>query len=131
GRYIYRDQGIQIPTLEEVFQQFRDMRIIIEIKEADYSHVNHNLEQHLWELIEDYGMQDKVLVYSFSEEVISRFNQYAQGQVALGASRQEVTRYVFFHKLFLNRLYRPQTDAFLVQPQVTIFNLKDKRLIDG
>lgn len=131
GRYIYRGQGIQIPTLEEVFQQFGDMRLIIDIKEADYSHIDGELEKKLWELIERYEMQDKVLVYSFSDESISKFNQYAQGQVALGASRQEVTRFVFYHKLFLNRLYRPQTDAFLVQPQVAIFNLKDKRLIDG
>lgn len=131
GRYIYRGQGIQIPTLEEVFQQFGDMHIIIDIKEADYSHINQELEKHLWELIERYHMQDKVLIYSFSEEIITNFDRYAQGQVALGAPRQEVTRFVFYHKLFLNRLYRPQTDAFLVQPQVTIFNLKDKRLIDG
>lgn len=131
GRYIYRDQGIKIPTLEEVFQQFGDLRLIIDIKDVDYSQHEHELEQTLWDLIERYNMQEKVLVYSFSEEVIRRFDMYAQGQVALGAPNEEVTRFVFFHKLFLNRLYRPQSDTFLVQPQVTIFNLKDKKLIDG
>lgn len=132
GRYIYRNQGIQIPTVEEVFQQFGDTRLIIEIKEADYSEINNVLEKKLWELIERYDMQENVLVFSFSEEIKQRFNQYAQDRVALGASKQEVTRFVFYHKLFLNRLYRPQSDALLIQPQANIlFNLKDKRLIKG
>lgn len=131
GNYIYRGQEVKIPTVEEVFQQFDDIRHNIEIKEAYPVGSQSEIEEKLWQLIERYGMEDQVLVVSYSESIMERFNEFAQDRVAIAASKQESTRFGVYHKLFLNRLYKPSSDIFHVPTETRIFNLKDIRLIRG
>lgn len=131
GNYIYRGQGVKIPTVEEVFLQFGNIRHNIEIKDAYPIGAESEIEEKLWELIKNYGMEDKVLVVSFSEDIIVRFNQLTLGKVAIAAPKQEVTRFVVYHKLFLNRLYRPTSDAFQIPTEANLFDLMEHRLIKG
>jgi glycerophosphoryl diester phosphodiesterase len=52
GTYPYRDKGVTIPTVEQVFQMFPTMRMNIEIK-AQYPKGNKSeIVQKLWQLIE-------------------------------------------------------------------------------
>lgn len=131
GNYIYRGQGVMIPTVEEVFQQFDNIRHNIEIKDAYPLGAESEIEEKLWKLIERHGMEDQVLVVSFSEPIMQRFNQFAQGRVALAAPKQEITRFVVYHKLFLNRLYKPASDVFQMPTEAGLFNLMERRLIQG
>src|SRR5512140_38883 len=64
----YRGQGIQVPTLEELFQKFPDMRYVIEIKLTQ-----NPIDQPLCDLIRKYNMQDKVVIASFHDEAMQRF----------------------------------------------------------
>lgn len=130
-RYIYRGQGVKVPTVEEVFQKFGDTRMSIEIKEPLKDKEDPDIEQKLWSLIEQYQMQDKVVISSFSDQILARFLEHSGGKVAMSASKQELQSFVFYHKLFLNRLYRPNTDAFQLPSTHGIFSLDDKRLING
>ncbi|WP_202078714.1 glycerophosphodiester phosphodiesterase [Caldalkalibacillus salinus] len=134
GNYIYRNQGIVIPTVEQVFKEFSDMRMIIEIQDIESEDEDESptmVEEKLVELIDRYNMHNKVVLYSASNGVMESLRSIAGDQVAYGASTQEVTRFATLHKLFLNRVYRPQSDVLIIPQNYSIFNLTEQRLIDG
>jgi len=131
GRYIYRNQGVTIPTVEEVFQQLTDVKFNIELKEPPKKQTYPEMEKKLWELIKKYNMQEKVLISSFSDDILSKFQEHAKDFVALSASKQETQKFVFYHKLFLNRLYRPKVDAIQLEPSYGFIDLEDERIING
>jgi glycerophosphoryl diester phosphodiesterase len=146
GHYIYRNQGITIPTLEEVFQTFSSARMLIEVKVPDLSEdevrilpeailqgktVEEVMADRLWQMIDQYGMQDQVIVTSFNDQFINHFQVKASGKVPVAAARQETTRFVFLNKLFLDRLYRPSADVIILPQEYNIIDLRDQRLIEG
>jgi len=101
GTFPYREQGITVPTLEEVFQAFPEYRMTIEIKKTEGS-----MAVPFCELIRAYGMQDKILVASFHDERMAEFRQVCP-EVATSSARQETTIFVLMSKAFLGRLYSP------------------------
>jgi glycerophosphoryl diester phosphodiesterase len=131
GEYSYRGKGVYIPSLEELFQRYGDMRLNIEIKDAYPINGESQIERKLWELIQKYHMEDKVLVVSFDQELVKRFDQFAKGRVALAGGKSEITKFVLFHKLFLNGLYHPQVDAVQIPTKESILDLTDAKLING
>jgi glycerophosphoryl diester phosphodiesterase len=98
----YRESGIQVPTLEELFQQFPQMRYVIEIKLTQ-----NPIEKPLCELIRKHNMQDKVLIASFHDQAMSNFRETCP-EVATSASRGEVTTFVLLGKVFLSPFVAPQ-----------------------
>ena len=104
----YRGQGIQVPTLDELFQKFPQMRYVIEIKLT-----KNPIDQPLCDLIRQHGMQDKVVVASFHDEAMQNFRATCP-EVATSASRGEVTKFVILGKVFLSGLVRPAYQS--IQP---------------
>jgi glycerophosphoryl diester phosphodiesterase len=104
----YRGQGIQVPTLEELFQKFPAMRYVIEIKLTQ-----NPIDKPLCDLIRQYDMQDKVVIASFHDEAMQRFRETCP-KVATSASRGEVTKFVLLGKVFLSGLVSPQYES--IQP---------------
>jgi glycerophosphoryl diester phosphodiesterase len=104
----YRGQVIQVPTLEELFQKFPQMRYVIEIKLTQ-----NPIDKPLCELIRKYGMQDKVVIASFHDEAMQNFRKTCP-EVATSASRGEVTKFVLLGKVFLSGLVAPQYQS--IQP---------------
>ena len=104
----YRGQGIQAPTLEEVFQRFPNMRYVIEIKLT-----KNPIDKPLCDLIRQYDMQDKVLIGSFHDEAMRNFRA-ACPEVTTSASRTEVRNYVLLGKVFLWGFYLPRFQT--IQP---------------
>ncbi len=104
----YRDKGITIPTLEEVFAAFPDYRINIEIKQESSS-----ITQPLCDLIRKYNKQEQVLVVTFYDAAMKDFRQKCPEIVTAGAPNEVRTFYIF-HRLFLGSLYRASADAFQV-----------------
>lgn len=104
----YRGQGIHVPTLDEVFQRFPDMRYVIEIKLTQ-----NPIDQPLCDLIRNYDMQDKVLIGSFHDEAMKNFRAICP-EVATSASRTEVRNYVLLGKVFLWGFYLPHFQT--IQP---------------
>lgn len=101
----YRDQGIRVPTLEEVFAAFPGMPMNIEIKQAEPSMV-----APLCQLIREHDMADKVLIASFHDEAIAEFRE-ACPEVATSTGRSETTVLFVLSKLFLETTYGPPADA--------------------
>lgn len=129
GKNSFRGKGVTIPTVEEMFKAFPDTRIEIEIKDTNPPEKYEEIARKLWELAVQYKREDTLLVASFDQEILSTFHSFTEGQVALVGGRQEITRFVLFHKLFARNLYKPQVDAFQVPLQESIFDLTNQRLI--
>jgi glycerophosphoryl diester phosphodiesterase len=104
----YRGQGIQVPTLNEIFQKFPEMRYVIEIKLTE-----NPIDKPLCDLIRKYSMQNKVVIASFHDEAMQNFRE-ACPEVATSASRGEVTKFVLLGKVFLSGLVAPQYES--IQP---------------
>ncbi|KLT15394.1 glycerophosphodiester phosphodiesterase [Neobacillus vireti] len=131
GKYSYRGKGAYIPTAEELFQQFGEFRWSMEIKDDNPSSRYDEMAKKLWALIQKYQMEDKIFISAFDQNILSTFDNYAKGRVAISAGKQEVTKFVIFHKFFLRDLYQPQVDAFQIPTNSSGFDLTDKKLIDG
>jgi glycerophosphoryl diester phosphodiesterase len=104
----HRGQGIQVPTLDEVFEKFPDTRYVIEIKLT-----RNPIDQPLCDLIRKYDMQEKVLIGSFHDQAMKNFRAICP-EVATSAARNEVRNYVVLGKAFLWGFIAP--DYQTVQP---------------
>jgi len=104
----FRGRGIQVPTLEELFQKFPQMRYVIEIKLT-----KNPIDKPLCDLIRKYNLQNKVVIASFHDEAMQNFRKTCP-EVATSASRGEVTRFVLLGKAFLSGLVAPQYQS--IQP---------------
>ena len=148
GHYIYRSQGITIPTLEEVLEAFPQTRLWLEVivPEGDKENesggygpgvilegetVERAMARILWDTIERYGREDFILVSSENDRFIEAFQRESHGKVPVAAGQQERMRFIFFHKLYLDRLYRPKVDVMVLPASYAMINLEDERLIKG
>jgi glycerophosphoryl diester phosphodiesterase len=104
----YRSQGIQVPTLDELFRKFPQMRYVIEIKLTE-----NPIDQPLCDLIRRHDMQDQVVIASFHDEAMRNFRA-ACPEVATSASRGEVTAFVLLGKVFLSGFIIPEYES--IQP---------------
>ena len=131
GNYSFRNQGMIIPSLEEIFENIPDMRWNIEIKATNDPDLYESISEKLWKTIQDYGLEDDALIVSFDQEIIDMVEDASGGHALIAGGRAEVTKFVIFHKLFLNGLYRPQVDAMQIPTEEGPINLEDKKLIRG
>lgn len=104
----FRGQGVQVTTLEEVFQSFPDKHMTIEIKKSNASMI-----RPFCDLIRKYDMQDKVLAASFYDDKIKEFRAECP-EVATSSAKQETTAFVILSKAFLGGFYSPKFIALQV-----------------
>lgn len=107
--YPFRGKGLTIPTLKEVFNEFPNQIINIEIKQ-----IEPQIEDGLFGIIKEMDMADNVLVVSENNEAIKRFRKISKDAIATGASVAEVRRFVIFMRLKMMPLYMPAADAFQI-----------------
>jgi glycerophosphoryl diester phosphodiesterase len=88
GMFPFRGQGITVPTLQEVFKAFPDVRFNIDIKQEQPS-----LVQPFCRMIRESGMANKVMVASFKPEVLEAFRRECTG-VATSASAADVRAFL-------------------------------------
>jgi glycerophosphoryl diester phosphodiesterase len=96
----FRGKGIRVPTLEEAFRSFPDMRFNIDIKKR-YPAV----ETKLGSLIRRCGMEEQVTVASFSSRNLKAFRKLFSG-TQTSAGRSEVLRLLILHRFRMLRRYR-------------------------
>ncbi|MFV8829260.1 glycerophosphodiester phosphodiesterase [Alkalihalobacterium sp. APHAB7] len=129
GEYSFRGKGITIPTVEEIFDNFSEMKMVIELKATNPPSTHQVMSELLWELLQRYELEERVLIASFDHSIIEAFDELADGRVAISGGREEITNFVVFNKLFLNGLYRPNVDAVQIPTEESIFDLTSSRLI--
>ena len=107
--YPYRGRGLRVPTLAEVYEEFPDSPVNIEIKEAQPG-----VEEAVLEVIREAGAVGRTLVASNRHGVVRRFRRISGGRILTAASRREIARFYLLSRLRLERLYRPAYDALQV-----------------
>ncbi len=121
----FRNKGITIPTLEEVFQEIKNTSIVIELKDT-----SPKVEKKVAKLIKKYDMKKRVIVGSFNDDSIKRFLHSTDGKIAVGTGTKALKYYVILHKLRLDRLYPLKRHAVQIPLKVGKVDLATQRLIN-
>ena len=98
----YRGEGIRIPTLEEVYDEFNEVPINVEIKGE-----RPGIEEAVWRVIEAAGAGVRTLVVSESTPTTRRFREASGGRVATASSSLELISFYLLSRLGLSSLARP------------------------
>jgi glycerophosphoryl diester phosphodiesterase len=109
-----RQNGINVPTLREVFAALPKMRFNIEPKQAAPSII-----KPLCKIINEYQMVDRVVVGSFQQGIIDEFRRDC-ANVATSASTGEVGKFLAMYKTALGKSYTAEMQALQVPEFVGI-----------
>ena len=109
--YRYRDEGITVPTIADVFSALPEARMNIEMKTVQPS-----LATTLCALIHEHEATERVLVASFSHLALQQFRAVCPG-VATSASEDEVRAFFTLNLAFLGPTYSPEFHALQVPEQ--------------
>jgi glycerophosphoryl diester phosphodiesterase len=123
--YPYREQGITVPALDELFAAFPTTPMNIEIKQAEPSIV-----VPFCELIREYDMAGKVLVASFHQETIEEFRR-ACPEVATSTGESDVIALFALSKLFLEAVLSPSAQAVQVPEYRSGLHVLTPRFVDA
>ena len=86
------------------------MLVNIDIKDHPESYAGSLAPSHLFRLISELKVEDRVNITSFYDEQIERFNLYAQDTISLGTGQNEVTKaYTAYHSGY-GHVYQPKAD---------------------
>ena len=129
GNFSFRGQGVYIPTVEEVFAKYPDMRQLIEIKDTNNPALYEAIIEELWQLIVTYEMEDKVMIGSFDHEINERFAEVSWGKIPIGAGEQAVRSFVKMHVPYLNGLAKSPFDSLQLPVEQEGHNLTTKNII--
>lgn len=121
----YRFLEIKIPTLDQVFKKFNNIRLNIEIKNGE-SHIINNL----CNMIYDNNMEEKVLIGSFEDEVIEDFRKVCP-YVATSSGRDETKLFFVINYLYLDFLFSPSFDVFELPQFYNKTSILTERFIVG
>lgn len=106
--YPYRGQGLQVPTLESVFQRFPDYPMVIEIKQSEP-----DMTTPFCNLIREFGMAEKIIVGSFNDDTIQSFRQVCP-EVATAPAGDEVRSFVLLNFIRFSEILSPDYQVFQV-----------------
>lgn len=123
--YPYRDQGILMPTLEEVLKAFPKSYYNIEIKQSQPPIVTK-----VCEMLRDHDATERVLVASFNPDTIQAFRE-ACPEVATAASEDEVRILFFLSLLHLEGIYSPKAEALQVPEYFGRIHLVTRRFVNA
>ena len=131
GAYSFRDQGVYIPTVAEVFERYPNMRHLIEMKDTNEAHLYEDVIQELWRLIQEYNMEDNVMVGSFDHDINERFEAVTWGQIPIGAGESEVRQFVKKHVPYLNGLAKSSVDSLQLPTSGEGYDLTTSNIIQS
>ena len=104
--YPHRGEGVKVPTLEEVYREFTDVPINVEIKGK-----RPGIEEAVWRIIEGVGAEERTLVVSEDSGTIRRFREASGGGVATASSSAELILFWLLSRLRLSGLSKPSYQA--------------------
>lgn len=102
-----RGKGVKVPTLGEVYGEFEDVPINVEIKDKNRP----GIEEAVWQTIRDAGAEERTLVVAEDLGTIRRFREASGGRVATAASRFELVFFDLLRRLRLGGLSKPAYQA--------------------
>jgi glycerophosphoryl diester phosphodiesterase len=123
--YPMRNKGVTIPTLTEVFKDFPDTRINIEIKSSQV-----NTIQNLCRSIRDNRMSQKVMVACFDAGKLGEFRSICP-EVATSAGASEAAIFYWLQWANLESAYSPNAQALQVPETYGDHRIATRRFVDA
>ena len=124
--YPYRGQGVLVPELGEVLREFPDLRVNIDVKEAQSG-----VEEVLLKTIADAGAEGRALVVSEIADVVDHFRAVSGGEISTGASRREIRTFYFSSRLHLEGPLQPSYDALQVPVEYEGWEVVTARFVEA
>jgi glycerophosphoryl diester phosphodiesterase len=121
----YREQGITIPTLDEVLYAFPGIRVNIDIKPKDALIIGP-----FCQMLKKFDKLDRVLVGSFHDDQIRRFRNLCP-QVATAAGVMETRLFYGLNRVYLESIYRPNAEAFQIPEYANGMHIVTPRFVRG
>lgn len=124
----FRGIGLNLLTLDELFDFFPDVNFNIEIKAN-----NKELSEKLWETIYGYQLQDQIVVASQHSKAMKYFRKISDGEVRTSATIAELTLASFAWGTGFGWAYKPKFDvaqipyAIITKPYIKFFHKKGVR----
>ncbi len=106
----YRDQGITIPTINEIFAEIRNMQIYIDIKGEELL-----AAKLLCISTRDHNLTQKVLVSADNDLVLTQFREICP-EIATCASAKETRVFASLNASFLTPIYSPRFHLVKLPP---------------
>jgi glycerophosphoryl diester phosphodiesterase len=102
----YRGQGVRVPTLAEVYEEFAEVPINVEIKGE-----RPGIEAAVWRVIEAASSGERTLVVSESTPTVRRFREVSMERAATASSSAELISFYVLSRLGVSRFARPRYRA--------------------
>lgn len=131
GEHSFRGQGVEIPTIEEIFDAIPNMKWNIEIKDTNDPELYGEIVEKYWKTLKEYGLEGDVLTASFNQDIIDLLVEESAGEAFVSGGRREIKKFAILHFLLLNRLYKPHVNAIQIPTKDSGINLKSRLLIKG
>ncbi len=129
GNYPYKEDTVAIGKLEEVFIEFSDKPLMVEIKNVGEN--GKRAAELLKALIEKHQIQDHIVVVAFSEEVLAYFYEITNGEILIGTSEEETKDFVFTGLSAMEFLYQPNASVVAIPTANSGISLASKRIINS
>ena len=105
----YRGLGLRVPTLAEVYREFPEASVNVDIKVAQAG-----AEEAVLRVVRDADAVGRTLVASTDHVIVRRFRKVSGGSVSTGASRREIAIFYLLSILRLEALARPAYETLQV-----------------
>ncbi|MEO0898801.1 MAG: glycerophosphodiester phosphodiesterase [Bacteroidota bacterium] len=129
GETPYTDTLIEVPLLSEVIESFPGTPLVIEIKDRGEDGKRH--AELLKELLDNYNLEDRVIVASFSKEVLDYFLDITEGKYMISGSEDEVEDFVFSGLSGVGFLYHPKAMAVQIPMSQAGINMATNRIVNS
>lgn len=120
----YRKQGVMVPTLKEVYEQFPEAKVNVEIKEDV-----RGIEEAVFGVIEEAGAEGRTLVASQRHGLNKRFRRVSGGKIPTSASQFEIGLFYWFSRFWLEGLLKPAYTAIQIPRRHLGIELLTPRLV--
>ncbi len=120
----YRNRGVRVPLLEEVFQLFPDTPVNVEIKEDQPG-----VEEAVLRIIKEARAENRVFVASQIHRVIRHFRGISEGRIPTSASGMEIRAFFALNRIGLEFLLDTPYDALQIPDSYRGLRVATPRLI--
>jgi glycerophosphoryl diester phosphodiesterase len=122
----YRGAGLRVPRLVEVYEEFPEACLNIEMKEAQPG-----IEEAVLRVVRGARAQRRTLVASSRHGVMERFRRLCGGEISTGASRREITTFYLLCRARLEGLCLPSYDALQVPVEHRRLRVITRRFVEA
>lgn len=127
GEFEYENNPTAILSLRELLNQYPNKYFIIDIKDHPDTYEGSLMPSKLWRLLEEYDLNENIIVSSSYAEQIDRFELYAQNRVGLSAGEAEATKAFTAFSSQFGHLYKPKADFLTVPTKLNVMNFESPR----